>query len=76
VFFDFTRLPPVLVNSGTVVNDPLCSECQQLLPVTKSGDMESAIYLHAWRYRLSMVRDGAVNNTHGIFETQLPRWAL
>lgn len=69
VYYDFHRLPTTVQN--VVVKDPLCSECSQLLPVSKSGDVESTIYLHAWRYRVSWV-DGAERT----FEARLPQWAV
>lgn len=76
VFYSFDRLPLELTRSGVVENDPLCSECQQILPVTKSGNVESAIYLHAWRYRLLIDKGPSPANTEeGVFETQLPYWA-
>lgn len=71
IFFDFDHLPVDLRDGGMVIKDPLCSECQQTLPVSKSGDLESSIYLHAWRYRLSLNADGSSTT----FETHLPSWA-
>jgi 23S rRNA-/tRNA-specific pseudouridylate synthase len=75
VFFDWDALPDG-VKASAGPKDPLCTECSKLLPVSKSGDVESTTYLHAWQYTVTWGAPGEQHGERRVFEAQPPEWAM
>lgn len=65
-----------------VLSDPLCCECSGELAVSRSGDAESFLFLHAWRYMVEWphscvdgVEAQSGDSQRRTFEATLPTWA-